>query len=687
MRSMRGPCHLARLALAALLGWPCWATTAGASAGDDRTLAELTPAWWIESATSAQVDSVIATRGARIVDLEVVHVNPTLFTAAFVANAGVYARTWWWDFGINLLGVVSRLSARHARLTNIERYVDPATGTISYAAVMVLNEGDAAKQWWFSPGVSDPGVVLAQHKARPVDIESYVENGVPRYDVVMLANTGSDSTGWWRLTNVSRSDLDAFTEANTARIVNLQLRDATFGRFDALLVANSGPAAVHWWWYFPVTPSQIAPRLAQNGARVVDFEVYYQAGAQTTYAIALVNDSNPLTTRVADALTYGSDGSTGAYLKRVGGPVLASLQPTFVFEPASTIKTLPLLYAMRQVMSGRDGLDSMLTYSVNYSGTCPVGGAPYVTMTLRQTLQYMMQFSDNAATLALMQRYGVSVLNAMAANVVGMTHTRIRHTPIGCFPQLANNPNWMTLEDIGLLFEGEVNGTLLDAPTRETCWGLMINESSGAFGFTDDLRTLVYQEAQAMGLAAVAPAYWAQVRLTWKPGSYWLGASRFDSEAGWVRLPTWTGTAYGSQDYVFGVFIHGALDPGARISLAAMELFRDVVHTDLSNFPTAAPELPVAIAVATLEPNAPNPFNPSTALSFTLPAPGSVRLSIHDLRGRLVRLLADGPAEAGRNVVTWDGLDAAGAGVASGTYVARLEACGRAVTRKLALVR
>ena len=84
-----------------------------------------------------------------------------------------------------------------------------------------------------------------------------------------------------------------------------------------------------------------------------------------------------------------------------------------------------------------------------------------------------------------------------------------------------------------------------------------------------------------------------------------------------------------------------------------------------------------------LGPNYPNPFNPHTAIPFTLAAAGAVRLRVYDLRGRLVRTLWDGPLAAGAHRLDWDGRNAAGRPVASGVYLYRLEAGGQVHSRKL----
>jgi subtilisin-like proprotein convertase family protein len=85
--------------------------------------------------------------------------------------------------------------------------------------------------------------------------------------------------------------------------------------------------------------------------------------------------------------------------------------------------------------------------------------------------------------------------------------------------------------------------------------------------------------------------------------------------------------------------------------------------------------------------NAPNPFNPRTKISFDLAAAGPVRLDIFDVRGRLVRLLANGDLPAGRHSLLWDGRNESGGETASGLYFYRLTAAGQQQTNKMLLVR
>jgi len=85
--------------------------------------------------------------------------------------------------------------------------------------------------------------------------------------------------------------------------------------------------------------------------------------------------------------------------------------------------------------------------------------------------------------------------------------------------------------------------------------------------------------------------------------------------------------------------------------------------------------------------NFPNPFNPSTTISFDLPRSGHVNLSVYDVQGRTVRTIRDGVIPEGHREVVWDGRDEKGKEVSSGVYFYRLTAADMALTRKMVLLR
>lgn len=83
----------------------------------------------------------------------------------------------------------------------------------------------------------------------------------------------------------------------------------------------------------------------------------------------------------------------------------------------------------------------------------------------------------------------------------------------------------------------------------------------------------------------------------------------------------------------------------------------------------------------------PNPFNPLTRIAFELPAPARARIEVLDVAGRRVAVLLDEQLAGGRHVVEWNGRDARGRGVASGTYYYRLSADDFTRTRSMTLLK
>ncbi len=100
--------------------------------------------------------------------------------------------------------------------------------------------------------------------------------------------------------------------------------------------------------------------------------------------------------------------------------------------------------------------------------------------------------------------------------------------------------------------------------------------------------------------------------------------------------------------------------------------------------PTRVEETPIAFHLA---PAHPNPFNPSTTLSFTLPSPARAELAVYSVTGQWVRTLLDGTVSAGSHSVVWDGRDDSGKPVSSGVYLSRLTTGKRTATGKMVLVR
>lgn len=138
-------------------------------------------------------------------------------------------------------------------------------------------------------------------------------------------------------------------------------------------------------------------------------------------------------------------------------------------------------------------------------------------------------------------------------------------------------------------------------------------------------------------------------------------------------LVTYTFTEIGSQDYFCRPHV-GLGMTGTVIVTAA---------SPVGDTPTAAP--------VQLMPNVPNPFNPSTTITFELPADRSgstdVSLRVYDLQGRLVRVLMQETVAGERHSVVWNGRNDRGSAAPSGLYVYRLVAGGRTLSRTMTLAK
>ncbi len=106
--------------------------------------------------------------------------------------------------------------------------------------------------------------------------------------------------------------------------------------------------------------------------------------------------------------------------------------------------------------------------------------------------------------------------------------------------------------------------------------------------------------------------------------------------------------------------------------------FAKVTATGVEDTPSARTEL---------HQNIPNPFNPSTRITFDLAQSENVELSVYDVSGRLVTTLLKGPMGAGPQTVTWDGTTADGERVSSGVYMYVLRTSAGQITRRMLLLK
>lgn len=93
-----------------------------------------------------------------------------------------------------------------------------------------------------------------------------------------------------------------------------------------------------------------------------------------------------------------------------------------------------------------------------------------------------------------------------------------------------------------------------------------------------------------------------------------------------------------------------------------------------------------AASLGALDLPRPNPMTGETMIEYSLTGAGAVRIDVYDVSGRLVRPLVDAYQGGGWQQVVWDGLDAFGERLPSGTYFYRLQVDGRTIAREKAVV-
>ena len=91
--------------------------------------------------------------------------------------------------------------------------------------------------------------------------------------------------------------------------------------------------------------------------------------------------------------------------------------------------------------------------------------------------------------------------------------------------------------------------------------------------------------------------------------------------------------------------------------------------------------------VFALHANYPNPFNPSTAITYDLPEAATVHLVIYDVLGRQVRTLVNDDLTAGYHRAVWDATDDIGKPLSAGLYIYRIKAGSYSKTMKMVLLK
>jgi len=285
-------------------------------------------------------------------------------------------------------------------------------------------------------------------------------------------------------------------------------------------------------------------------------------------------------------LAKNTDGKTGFYLKQVNGPVLSSNNITFAFYPASTIKVMEHLHAMRAVQSGYLILKNSVDIWGNSCADDHTGESPQSKEPWSTALRLMMKESNNQRTNAIQDGLGRPAINNTGHQAAGMSQSSSLNHKFGCGGPTSNPANTLTLADAGLIYEGVAKGTLLSGTSRETFYELMLNETDAFF-----IQSIIDDEASKLGLPdARKNSFKSKVKIATKAGGIPADYDGFlyQSTAGYVSLPflgTCSASGFAQTDprgFVFGVFINKAKNINdGTIGTVASELFREQIRNAL----------------------------------------------------------------------------------------------------------
>ena len=127
----------------------------------------------------------------------------------------------------------------------------------------------------------------------------------------------------------------------------------------------------------------------------------------------------------------------------------------------------------------------------------------------------------------------------------------------------------------------------------------------------------------------------------------------------------------GTANYELGVT--AVYDEGES-EMVVVNVYSDVNENEIS-------------VITKLEDNFPNPFNPTTEISFSIKEAGNAKIDIFNVKGQKVKTLLDNQLPAGRHAVIWSGQDDSGNDVTSGVYFYKMDAAGYSEIKKMILLK
>ena len=268
-------------------------------------------------------------------------------------------------------------------------------------------------------------------------------------------------------------------------------------------------------------------------------------------------------------------GSYGFRFVRLGGEVVASLHPEEPFYPASSVKVLLHLHAVRWVAAQPDRAAALATPIPVCDESCTGQGTCW-TEPLSAVLSAMMVQSDNRRANAVLEYFSLAAIGETATAVVGTSGTRLVHR-FGCGGPANDPANQSTALDLSRVFERVARDEVLDADAFATFAGLMLGP------LWPSLASAVADEGVAAGLEPEEiEAFRSAVELSYKAG-WWDNDL---SLGGLLTLPAGPCEGDLPRQYAFAVFVSEAdgVAAGFDVSDVAAVALRAEIRAALADW-------------------------------------------------------------------------------------------------------
>jgi hypothetical protein len=608
MRTTRSISILAALALAA----------GAAHAQPERYLTTQT-GWWYYYGISQATVQTEWNSGKQVVSIDR-NAATGNYDVTFVADSGPF----------NITGDVIHYSQTAAQLGTLKssgsRFLDLEGFDVGGASRFTVASvpDSSAPGWDFTVGQTSWTVIENWQNAnnlRLIDLERYQVGGNTRFAAVAVPNTGANAQSWWWYYGVTEAQVNTFLSTNGARLIDIEVDSpgtlfspATF----AVIMVGSNSGAD--WVDLSLSSAQLDALQKQTDGRITCLERYTNALGGTSFAAALVDNTDAQTRRMRDYMDDAlTDGTYGFMLKQVGGPVITDLNQNFAFEPASMLKILHATYAIDRCASNLDSLNNLIFIGDRTNNNeCPdnVQSNPG-NETLSAAIRDMMQQSDNNRTWEIEKRYGTTNLNNYADITLSLTDTQINHR-LGC---LCGNPfNSFSCVDATSLYEQIADGSLFAQNWQDTLYNLMLDLDEQGYGTYPTLNNVINQEAALTDLTtSEINDFRAAMRFANKGGGYSCSGTYYRTDGGWASVP-FKSLLLGNyvilpREYTIATFVHANNDSvESQVAYRAKEeILREQIRAALESWDNAC-----STPTITNEPDSVSQATPGTSVQFDI---------------------------------------------------------------------